>query len=94
MVKRMSKPVSDPRESDGIDEVQERYLILHNDEIHSFDYVIQALVEICEHQQEQAEQCALITHFKGQCDVKKGPLPMLRSKKTALSQRGLRVTID
>lgn len=45
-------------------------LVLANDDIHSFDYVIEALVKVCGHTLEQAEQCAFITHYKGRCEVK------------------------
>jgi ATP-dependent Clp protease adaptor protein ClpS len=71
-----------------------RILILINDDIHTFDYVISALVEVCGHTPEQAEQCAFITHFKGKCDVASGPYEELSTKKEALSERKLRVTID
>jgi ATP-dependent Clp protease adaptor protein ClpS len=46
-------------------DVEERVLLLHNDDVNTFDYVIESLVEVCEHDSEQAEQCAYITHYKG-----------------------------
>ena len=49
-------------------------LILYNDDINTFDFVIESLVEVCGHEFEQAEQCALIAHFKGRCIVKSGSL--------------------
>ncbi len=73
---------------------QENFLILHNDDTHSFDYVIDALVEICDHGYEQAEQCTLITHYKGRCDVKKGGFDALKPLKNALNERELIATID
>ena len=73
---------------------QENFLILHNDEVHSFDYVIDALIEICEHGYEQATQCTLITHYKGKCDVKKGGFEALKPLKNALNERKLTATID
>ena len=42
-----------------------KHLILHNDDVHTFDYVIQALMEVCDHDYIQASQCAIITHYKG-----------------------------
>jgi ATP-dependent Clp protease adaptor protein ClpS len=69
-------------------------LILHNDEVHSFDYVINALIEICNHNQEQAAQCTLLTHYKGKCDVKKGEFKILKPLKRALTDRKLIATID
>jgi len=68
-------------------------LILHNDDIHSFDYVISALIEVCEHQFEQAMQCALITHYKGNCDVRKGAYQDIEKMKNVLTFKELIVTI-
>jgi ATP-dependent Clp protease adaptor protein ClpS len=72
----------------------EKFLILHNDDVHTFDYVTHALIEICEHSFEQASQCTLITHYKGKCDVKKGNIRKLKPLKEALIERELNATID
>ena len=72
----------------------ERFLVLHNDDYHTFDYVINALIEICDHDVIQAEQCTLLIHYKGKCDVKKGSFSSLRPMKKALSQKDLKATID
>lgn len=69
-------------------------LILHNDEQNSFEYVIESLISICNHNELQAEQCAYITHFKGKCDIKSGDYSGLRLLKNELTDRGLNVTID
>jgi ATP-dependent Clp protease adaptor protein ClpS len=69
-------------------------LILHNDDVHSFDYVIDALVEVCDHEYEQAVQCTLITHHKGSCDIRKGKLKILRKMKKSLGSRELSTTIE
>ena len=69
-------------------------LILHNDDIHSFDYVIEALIEICTHSYEQAVQCTLITHHKGSCSVRQGRKETLYRMKQALGERELNTTID
>jgi ATP-dependent Clp protease adaptor protein ClpS len=71
-----------------------RFLILHNDEVNTFDFVIESLVDICNHNEIQAEQCAFITHFKGKCDVKKGDIDSLKPLKDKLISKGLSVTID
>lgn len=71
-----------------------RFLILHNDDYHTFDYVIDALIKICEHDEQQAEQCTLLIHYKGKCDVKKGSFSYLRPLKKALIQKELKATID
>lgn len=72
----------------------ERFLVLHNDDYHTFDYVINALIEICDHDILQAEQCTLLIHYKGQCDVKKGSFSYLRPMKNALVLKELKATID
>jgi ATP-dependent Clp protease adaptor protein ClpS len=69
-------------------------LILFNDDIHSFDFVIEALIEVCDHEHLQAEQCALIAHYHGKCAVKSGPLEDLKPKYDEMSRRGLTVSIE
>ena len=54
-----------------------RSLILINDDLHTFDYVIETLDDVCEHTYEQAETCAWITHYKGNCIVKSGTYAFL-----------------
>jgi ATP-dependent Clp protease adaptor protein ClpS len=71
-----------------------RHLILHNDDVHTFDYVIVSLIDICHHDIHQAEQCAYIVHHNGKCDVKNGTYDMLHLMKDQLTSRGLNVTID
>lgn len=71
-----------------------RLIILHNDEVNTFDHVIDSLIEICSHDAIQAEQCAFITHHKGKCDVKSGSYSELLPMRTALIDCGLQVTID
>ncbi len=56
----------------GQNQDQKKRLILYNDEVNTFDFVIETLIEVCEHDALQAENCALITHFKGKCPVKNG----------------------
>lgn len=69
-------------------------LIVWNDEVNTFDWVIDSLVEICEHSPEQAEQCAMLIHFKGKYAVKKGSFEFLRPRAEALLDRGIHATID
>jgi ATP-dependent Clp protease adaptor protein ClpS len=80
-----------------IEEITDRtgihYLILYNDEINTFDFVIESLVDVCFMNTVQAEQCALIAHYKGKCDVKKGALINLKPMKDELNNRGLNVVI-
>ena len=73
--------------------VDQRSLVLFNDDLNSFDHVIDCLVAICEHNPIQAEQCAVITHFKGNCIIKKGNSKELLSYKNDLNQYDLDVEI-
>jgi ATP-dependent Clp protease adaptor protein ClpS len=73
---------------------EENFLTLHNDDIHSFEYVINALMDICGHGYEQATQCTIITHYKGKCDVMKGDFKQLKLMKDALIEKKLNATID
>ncbi|MEN8116032.1 MAG: ATP-dependent Clp protease adaptor ClpS [Bacteroidota bacterium] len=74
--------------------VDKKHLILHNDDVHTFDYVIDALIDICNHGYEQAAQCTMLVHYKGKCDVKRGGFEALKPMKEALIERELEATID
>ena len=69
-------------------------LILYNDDFNTFEYVIETLIEVCGHEPEQAEQCALIAHFNGKCPVKSGPLYELKPVYEEMTVRELTVSID
>ena len=69
-------------------------LIVHNDEVNTFDWVIKSFVEVLKHSSEQAEQLSLIIHFKGKAAVKTAAIPVLKPLKQALIDRGLSVTIE
>jgi len=69
-------------------------LVLHNDEHNLFDFVIDALISVCKHTETQAEQCALITHNNGKCDVKDGVFNDLKALKDELIYKGLQATIE
>lgn len=86
------KPQFQNHESVGSEE--NKNLILHNDDVNTFDYVIEILMKVCEHNEVQAEQCAHIVHYKGKCDVKKGSYDFLKSRKDELINKGLNATID
>ena len=70
------------------------FLVLHNDNKNTFDFVIDSLIDVCQHNTEQAEQCAYITHYKGKCEVKKGNFEELIPMKEKLIEKGLLTTID
>jgi len=87
-----TSPVSNDKLQYGSGDVC--YLILHNDDIHTFDYVIESLIEVCGLDPFQAEQCTFIVHYKGKCDIKKGTYTELLPFKNGLIERGLTVTIE
>ena len=64
-------------------------IVLHNDDVHTFDYVIEALVEVCNHSYIQAEQCTTIVHYKGKCTVQTGPFELLEKNCSKLLSLGL-----
>jgi ATP-dependent Clp protease adaptor protein ClpS len=69
-------------------------LILYNDEVNTFDHVIAALVEVCDHTLEQAEQSAMIAHYKGKCPVLEGEYSKLKAACDAMSRREITVSIE
>jgi ATP-dependent Clp protease adaptor protein ClpS len=73
---------------------QQRDLVLHNDDVNSFDFVIETLVDVCSHNPLQAEQCAHIVHNNGKCGVKKGTYTDLKPMRETLLNKGLSATID
>jgi ATP-dependent Clp protease adaptor protein ClpS len=68
-------------------------LMLYNDEVNTFDHVIDTLVKVCGHSKEQAEQCTFLVHYAGKCDVKRGGLKELRPLLLALGEKGLTAEI-
>ncbi len=68
-------------------------LILFNDDFNSFDYIIQSLVEVCQHDLMQAENCAFIAHYNGKCQVKKGTIDDLRPVYVEMTNRQITVEI-
>jgi len=69
-------------------------LIVYNDDVNTFDWVIQSLMEICSHTFEQSEQLSLIVHYRGKATVKTGGLTQLKPMKNALVDRGLSAVIE
>lgn len=74
--------------------IKENHLVLFNDEVNTFDWVIESLISICNHDRHQAEQCSLIIHNNGKCSVKEGNFDRLRPLCEALLDRGLSATIE
>ncbi len=69
-------------------------LVLYDDDFNTFDHVIETLIDVCNHEEEQAEQCALLTHLKGKCTVSSGLYKDLKTKYNIISERGLTVKIQ
>jgi ATP-dependent Clp protease adaptor protein ClpS len=83
-----------PHQDSDDDTSDKRTLVLHNDDVHTFEYVIEALIKICRHEYLQASQCASITHFNGKCDIRRGTYSELKVMKDALIVKELTVTIE
>jgi ATP-dependent Clp protease adaptor protein ClpS len=69
-------------------------IVLYNDDVNTFDHVINCLIRVCKHTSEQAEQCAIIVHYTGKCAVKTGSLEELKPQCVRLLQLGLSAVIE
>lgn len=74
--------------------VETSQLVVHNDEVNTFDWVIKALMTVCKHSYEQAEQCSILIHTRGKYAVKEGSFNQLRPMKDAITERGINATIE
>jgi len=90
MVKQKGNPSSIRQDSKTVI----RELILFNDDVNTFDFVIETLIDVCKHEPEQAEQCAMVAHFKGKCMVKTGDYYELKPLYDEMTLRGLTVSIE
>ncbi len=89
-------PQWEQNEDVAVDEITEQLhnIIVWNDDVNDFDWVIKSLIEICGHNEHQAEQCAMIIHNAGKYSVKRGTFETLRPQAEALIDRGIQATID
>ncbi len=69
--------------------IENKDLVIYNDDVNTFEHVINSLIKVCKHDTIQAEQCTWIIHYNGKCAVKKGELNKLKPMKDALCERGL-----
>jgi ATP-dependent Clp protease adaptor protein ClpS len=76
-----------------LEETEQKEIVLFNDDVNTFDWVIESLIEVCEHEPLQAEQCAFLVHYTGKCGVKKGSFEELEPRCTSLLDRGLSAEI-
>lgn len=74
--------------------VDQQDLILYNDDVNTFDFVIDTLVNLCGHDLIQAEQCTFLVHYKGKCAIKRGEFSELQALCEALLERGLSAKIE
>ncbi|MCO5259011.1 MAG: ATP-dependent Clp protease adaptor ClpS [Crocinitomicaceae bacterium] len=78
-----------------IEQLVDKYdLVVYNDDVNTFDFVIESLIKVCEHNTLQAEQCTLIIHHNGKCQVKRGNYEHLEPMCTALLDRGISAVIE
>ncbi|MFY7825980.1 MAG: ATP-dependent Clp protease adaptor ClpS [Flectobacillus sp.] len=78
---------------EDIKDVDQYDLVVFNDDVNTFDYVIETLIDVCGHSPEQAEQCTILIHFKGKCSVKKGSFDELAPMRNDICRRGLSAEI-
>lgn len=82
------------QENIHISNQKNQYLVLHNDSKNSFEFIIESLVDLYHHDPYQASQCALIAHYKGKCEIKKGVAETLEPLAKNFTKRGIIVTIE
>ena len=71
-----------------------KHIVIYNDDVNTFEFVIACLVKYCRHEPHQAEQCAHIIHFNGKCEVKRGEYFFLKPICVALTDKGLKAKIE
>ena len=74
---------------EAVDTVDLKDLTIFNDDVNTFEHVIQTLIKVCKHSPEQAEQCTWIIHHKGKCSVKKGAFEELKPMREAICDAGI-----
>jgi len=79
---------------DVVEQLTKQYeIVLFNDDVNTFDFVIDSLIDVCDHTLEQAEQCTILVHYKGKCTVKTGEYEDLKPRCTKLLSLGLSAEI-
>jgi ATP-dependent Clp protease adaptor protein ClpS len=74
---------------DAVETTDVMDLVVFNDDVNTFEHVTRTLIKVCKHTQEQAEQCTLIIHYKGKCQVKNGTFDFLRPMREAICEAGI-----
>ena len=73
----------------AVETIDTKKLVIFDDDVNTFDHVINTLIKVCKHTTEQAEQCTLIIHYKGQCPVKAGTFEILKPMREAICEAGI-----
>lgn len=96
MIVNDNKPnYAEQDDTDVLTEVTSDFqLVVWNDEVNTFDWVIETLIEVCGHTSEQAEQCALFIHTKGKYAVKNGDYDTLKPMCNSITERGINATVE
>jgi ATP-dependent Clp protease adaptor protein ClpS len=82
-------------ETDVLTSIEEMCsLVVWNDEVNTFEWVIETLIEVCGHSPEQAEQCSYFIHYKGKYAVKEGSYEVLKPQCDAITERGIGATVE
>ncbi len=90
-----STKTKEAEDTDVLTDVEDPcHLIMWNDEVNTFEWVIETLIDICDHTPEQAEQCAWIIHTKGKYAVKNGSYDQLKPLCDAITERGIGATVE
>lgn len=74
---------------EAIETVDLMDLVVFNDDVNTFDHVIDTLIKVCKHTPEQAEQCTMLIHYKGKCAVKSGTFDFLKPMREAICEAGI-----
>ncbi len=90
MVKERTRPADEGQQLFS----EKKDLVVHNDDFNTFDFVIKTLIEVCNHEPEQAEQCTLIIHHHGKCVVRSGDYSTLEPMYREILNRGITATIE
>jgi ATP-dependent Clp protease adaptor protein ClpS len=92
-IKNYEKPLweedADILVEDEVDSGFSSQLIVYNDDVNPFEWVIECFIQVLGHSSEQAEQLSLIIHYKGKATVKSGSRSELIPYCEALLERGL-----
>ena len=98
MIRNIQNAVADTEELVDVEELLDidfgSQLIVYNDDVNTFDWVIRCFIEVCNHSFEQSEQLAMLIHYTGKACAKTDEFDVLKPMKDALTERGLSAVIE